>query len=311
MTITNPMFPPPLVPAASPASRRSILFGIAAAAAAGPAVALPLLGAAAVPSAETPLPGLAPAVATPLPKMVDERFPDAALVKLINEYLTAHEEKERLDEIIERASKEQEARYPMPDELRVRPEDAELEIPDHNGTYDGPFLDRSGRTDYHDGRWIGALRRPQWKRLAEISPPKGEAFCHHECFDPSPAARVRADEIVAAYDEWWPKVHRRTAASGIVPRLPRGFRAVEKQSERLEALLDKLETKINKTRARTFVGLMAKARIADLARAHDDTDPVVEALLRDALAMGESFGWPGCTGGKPLYLKKIAARAQS
>jgi hypothetical protein len=62
MTIKHPMFPP-LAPAASPASRRTILFGLAAAAAAAPAMASPLLGAVIAPATETPLSGLAPGLA--------------------------------------------------------------------------------------------------------------------------------------------------------------------------------------------------------------------------------------------------------
>jgi hypothetical protein len=63
-----------LVPTA-PTSRRAILFGIAAAGvAAGPAVASPLLGAVAVPAAETAPSALAPAVATV--------SPDAGLLQL-------------------------------------------------------------------------------------------------------------------------------------------------------------------------------------------------------------------------------------
>jgi hypothetical protein len=65
MTITNPMFPPPLVPAASPTSRRSILFGLAAGVVASPAVASSLRPAVTAPAAETALSGLAPAVAAP------------------------------------------------------------------------------------------------------------------------------------------------------------------------------------------------------------------------------------------------------
>jgi hypothetical protein len=139
------------------------------------------------------------------------------------------------------------------------------------------------------------LRRPVWKRLVEYTPPNLEPVCHCEGFDPSPAARARADEIVAAYDEWWPKTHRRTANS-IEPRYPRGFSRVEKQHKRLEALLSRLEAKINKTRARTIVGVLAKAKVASLtASDHDgDHDPVVWSVLQDTLALGDSLGWPGC-----------------
>jgi hypothetical protein len=60
MTIERPMFPP-LVPAASPTSRRSILFGLAAGVVASPAVASSLLPPAAETVPSRPLPAVASA----------------------------------------------------------------------------------------------------------------------------------------------------------------------------------------------------------------------------------------------------------
>jgi hypothetical protein len=281
------------------ASRRGLLLGLMAAAAVPAVPAIAKAMPAAVPA--VPVAPIAAAVAGPEePFEWDMHYPDAKLFKLVNEYLAADEERRRLEGVIDRAQKVQEAKYPMPDVLRVRSEDAELELPDHNGVYDGLFFDRSSRKDYHDAMWIDHLRRPQWKRLAEYTPPNLEPVCHYEGFDPSPAARARADEIVAAYDDWWPKLHRR-AAREIKTRLPRGYRAVEKQEERLSRLLGRLEAKINKTRARTFPGLLAKAKIASLVVPEGDYDPALDAIQRDMLAMGQDLAWPGCHG-KSLYL---------
>jgi hypothetical protein len=250
------------IPEAPQASRRGLLLGLMAATAlpAAPAIAK-VIG---------PPPVAAPVVAVPavpIAATVEEvPFLDAKLMKLVDDYLSADDERQRLEEVLHRAAEAQQAKYPMPDVLHVRPEDHEIELPDHRGYYDGLFFDGGNRRDYDDGVWIGVLRRPLWKRLVEYTPPNLEPVCQCEGFDPSPAARARADEIVAAYDEWWPKVRRHTA-TGIEPRYPRGSGgvAVEKQSKRLEALLSKLEAKINKTRARTFVGILGKAKIASLA----------------------------------------------
>jgi hypothetical protein len=64
MTISKPMFPPSIVPGASPTSRRSILFGLAAGVVASPAVASSIRPAVKAPAAETALSGLPPAATT-------------------------------------------------------------------------------------------------------------------------------------------------------------------------------------------------------------------------------------------------------
>jgi hypothetical protein len=216
-----------LIPDVPKASRRGLLLGLMAAAAvpAAPAIASAISASAAA----APTVAIAPAVTpTKEPFDWDRDYPDAKLFKLVNEYLSTDEERQRLQEVLDRAVEKQEAKCPMPEVLHVRPEDAELELPDHNGVYDALLLTRSQRTDYHDRTWIDALRRPQWRRTSEFTPPNLAPVCICEGFEPSPAARARADEIVAAYDEWWPKLHRR-AAREIKTRLPRGFAAIEKQ----------------------------------------------------------------------------------
>jgi hypothetical protein len=282
-------------------SRRRFL-GVLSAGAAS-AIAPAAVAGALAPAAETLLSAPAtlaaavPAVAPPEEPFDWSKYPDAKLFKLVNEYLAADDERRRLEEVIDRGEKVQAAKHPMPDVLRVLPEDAELELPDHNGVYDGLFFDRSSRETYEDAMWIEALRRLQWKRLVEVHYPDAESTVRHGYFDPSPAARARADEIVTAYDEWWPKLHRRTGRE-IKPRLPRGFSAVEKQERRLSRLLSRLEAKINKTRARTFPELLAKAKIASVA-APDmddwiDADPVIGSVMHDMLAIGDWMGWPAC-----------------
>jgi hypothetical protein len=110
-------------------SRRRFL-GVLSAGAAS-AVAPAAVAAALAPAAETLLKTPAPAATV--------SSPDAALLQLVNSYLAADDERQRLKEVLNRARKTQEAKYPMPDVLRVRPEDHELELPDHRGYHDGLF----------------------------------------------------------------------------------------------------------------------------------------------------------------------------
>jgi hypothetical protein len=238
------------------------------------AAALP--AAPAIAKAMAPVPAVAPVVAVPIAATVEEvPFLDAKLMQLVDDYLSANDERQRLEEMLHRAAEAQEAKHPMPDALRVRPEDAELELPDHNGASAPITTTGCGSTRFvgRNGKGSLSLRR-----------------CIHEGFDPPPAARARADGIVAACDKWWPKLHRRIAG-GIEPPYPRGSGgiAMEKQRKRLEALLSRLEAKINKTRARTVVGILGEAKVASLAAPDPDDDPAISSFLRDTVAMAETY----------------------
>ncbi len=74
---------------------------------------------------------------------------------------------------------------------------------------------------------------------------------------PSKAARARADQIVAAYDEW---------AKERIP--PRGYKKLARESDRAFDATTRLENKILKTRATTIEGMIAKIRCAHAQAAH-------------------------------------------
>ncbi len=176
MTIERPMFPP-LVPAASPSSRRTILFGLAAAGVgAAPAVALPLLEAPAVPLAETAASGLAPAVATP--------SPDAGLLQTFDEYLAAWSDLRRLVRIQGHQEKKHWAATPMPDVLPVQPGDANLGLP--------------GLPEQFE-HWGCGIRMQEIQEMVRDG-------------GLPPAARARADEIVKAHAKWRRQRDREPAA---------------------------------------------------------------------------------------------------
>jgi hypothetical protein len=263
-------------------SRRRFLGVLSAGAAA--AVAPAAVAATLAPAAETPLSVPLPAAAMPSPAGEDRPFPDAKLMKLVNRYLSLDAERERIAEITDRADEEHSARYPMPDALRVQPGDAELGLPQPRGNHGERFGYSLSNMQ------IDSMRKPEWDKIEIIDPPEGLQFAMGgggevvRPFTPSPEARARADEIIRAYDEWHPKHHR----------TPRGMRKYEAQSERLFERLSSLEARINKTRARTIVGLLGKAKIASMAAPDPFDDPAVGAFLRDMLAMGDWMGWPGC-----------------
>src|SRR5437870_157697 len=106
------------------------------------------------------------------------------------------------------------------------------------------------------------MRKPEWLETVVLDPPEGLQYARGaqglQCYVPSPEARARADEIVAAYDEWSPKQD--------AP----GSRKREARSERMFNKLSRLENKINKRRARTLVGLIAKGYVASVAAPDPD-----------------------------------------
>jgi hypothetical protein len=88
----------------------------------------------------------------------------------------------------------------------------------------------------------------------------GGGFVVRHIDPPSLEARVRPDEIVTAYDQWWPT---------------RNSRVDDKADRKFEAACNRsadLEIKIRRTRARSIAGVLAKARVAEIA---DDSDQTV------------------------------------
>jgi hypothetical protein len=71
---------------------------------------------------------------------------------------------------------------------------------------------------------------------------------------PSPEARARADEIVAAFDQWEVAKLKR----------PRGYRTAKRAYGKAERLESRLEKKVHSLPATTIEGMTAKARCAAL-----------------------------------------------
>jgi hypothetical protein len=253
------------------ASRRGLLMGLAA------AVAVPAPAIASIIAAPAPAPAAPVAALAPAAPVAAVPFRDEALMGLVREYLKLDAERQKLDNEIKRITDAWEAKHPMPDALRVRPGDAELCLPRRMSE---EALNRCG---YGMGADIEDMRKPEWGRTVVFDPPEGFQYARgaevYEFYVPSPEARARADEIVAACDEWRPDP-------------PRGIKSKEARSERMFNRLSRLEAKINKKRAHTFVGLLAKSWIACIAAPDPDDDPAIGAFLRDCRAMAKTYVVP-------------------
>ncbi len=178
--------------------------------------------------------------------------PDAALLQIVDDYLAADAERLRLRAIVERARKKQQAANPMPDVLLVRPEDADLGLPEVPEIRGQPLA-------YHYR--IFKLKQPQWW-LGVV---------------PSAAARARADEIIKAHAKWDAKYSR----------LPREVRSIDRKADLAFNLQERLLSKIERTPALTVEGLVAKAKVAACEGREDAqfADTVLASIQRDLLAL--------------------------
>jgi hypothetical protein len=256
----------PLVPATPQASRRALLFGLGAAGVvASPAVASSLLGAPAAPLAEIVPSGLAPAVATP--------SPDAALLQLVEKYFAAEA---KWQHILCDQSRQEPKRPPIPDVLQFRPEDETL------GLWAGPANHRpTNWLGYHVNQLLD-LESLKCRAFETIQPPDGAYFYSGgggevvRYIEPSKAARDRAVEIVAAYDKL-----QRSSEKEL-----RKERAMERKSTAAMYAVNRLSSKIRRTKALTVAGLVAKARVASYeAEQYSGDEHISASIVRDLLTL--------------------------
>jgi|ERR1700736_4685673 len=92
---------------------------------------------------------------------------------------------------------------------------------------------------------------PGRRRFASAKPSEDELTTTTRRFLPSDAAHARADEIIAAYDEW----HK----DG---KPPRGYKKAVREKDKAERAHLQIEKQIGETRATTLAGMLAKVRCA-------------------------------------------------
>jgi hypothetical protein len=239
-------------------SRRSILGAIAAAAAAVTvAGARPLDAALAM-----------PAVA------------DNELIALVEQYIAAEAEHARLCEF---ANELEDAFLGKgkPAALRVQPEDAELGI--------RAFIGRLG--DDHNSFNIDVLRNVEWPHpysTVEIGVDGSLIVSHlspfERFFEPCAEARARADELIAASEQWQKTRDRKK---------PRRLVTAHRKRDQACGRMNELEERITETPATSIAGMIAKARCAKAydANCYPDCDDPLSmfsaSIVRDLLAMAQ------------------------
>src|SRR6266481_9664759 len=151
----------------------------------------------------------APVVATALPGLpvAVTADPDADLIRLVEEWFAARDEEKRLYKLFtphEEAhfEKKHKLEAQIPDALRVRPDDVEIGIPDLRAK-DGLYTRRDDVNLLRDDKWL-------YSNGDRTESDGVEQFIWRSWWAaPSPAARARADEIIAASDKWQRKIHRK------------------------------------------------------------------------------------------------------
>jgi hypothetical protein len=172
--------------------------------------------------------------------------PDAELIAIADQYAVAYKKWSDLSLVVDRMDGSRfAARGDRPEVLNRREADAELGLPslwsypnDHEAIWDRPID-------------VDPLREAKWL-ISSKSEADDEVTVSVRKVTPSPAARVRADEIIAAYDDW----QSRSA------RLPRGYRKAKCESDKAHRAYMRLERRIANTQANTLEGMLAKVRCA-------------------------------------------------
>lgn len=170
---------------------------------------------------------------------------DAELVSLADQLVSAAAESRRLNSIVDAMDGER-WDVPPPAALNVRAEDEQLGIPE-------PINDRGDRIDsYTVG--VSRLCHEKWAVASKTDHDDGGYSVTVRQFTPSPEARRRADEIVAAFDQW----------EAAKDKKPRGYKTAKRAYEKAERIESRLEQKIHSISATTIAGMNAKARCAEL-----------------------------------------------
>jgi hypothetical protein len=180
---------------------------------------------------------------------------DAGLLALAEEYIAAERKYDELNYNVDqmeggfRGKNER----PVPAALYLRSSDGELGLPCPTMLYIsarlGNLKDRSAA--YYSEIDIAPLRDAKWL-ISTISKTEDSWRSDGKYSEPSPDARARANEIIAAYEDW------QTTAR----KPPRGYKKAVRERDRAGRASQKIEKEIAKTPAKTVRGMFAKLRCA-------------------------------------------------
>jgi len=188
---------------------------------------------------------IAAAVPTAMPALpTADGHPDAELIALADQCVSAWKAWCQQDRLVNKMD-EQASRLPLPQVLEWREEDAHLGLP----------VNKSDKLKSRELAWdceyfVGKLRPAKWP-VSTMLGDNEDMTLFYRLVEPSPAARARADEIIAAFDSWWAS-----------ERYPRGFRTAKRKANKLYREYERLEERTSHLRATTIEGMMAKVRCA-------------------------------------------------
>jgi hypothetical protein len=204
------------------------------------------------------------------PAATIEPHPDAELLSLAAKYVATEAEHSRLYKLYTELE-DAFLNEGMPEALRVRPGDAEFGI--------HAFFGRLGKD--HNYFNIDVLRWPKWPHPdSKVEFERGRIVAER-LFEPSAEARARADEIIAANDQW-----QKTKGK----KKPRRLVAIDRKRAQLVKLMNELDERITEMPATTMEGMVAKAQCAkvyDEDCRPDCDDPLSmfgASIVRDLLA---------------------------
>jgi hypothetical protein len=183
--------------------------------------------------------------ALPAPVHATAAHPDAELFDLVDQFIAADRRYRESWEIVDRMDKafrHQGRNKPLPDVLRWRRSDKKLGLPALHTTEHDP------KPNFNCENQVSRIRGKKWLvGITNRFEPKQKQVLHWKA--PSKAARKRADEIIAAYQEW--------SKEGTPPR---GYKKAVREKDRADNVAFALEKRVLDTRATTVDGMLAKIR---------------------------------------------------
>ncbi|MEH2468851.1 hypothetical protein V1281_001893 [Nitrobacteraceae bacterium AZCC 2161] len=195
---------------------------------------------------------------------------DVELLDLVDQYVAAQAEHERLRKIaegLETAFLDE----GKPKAVRVRAGDADLGI--------RAFIGRLGKD--HNPFNIDVLRAPEWPAPdSKVELGTGRVrIIAERLVKPSAEARARADQIIAAFDQW--RKNRKE-------KKPRRLLTAERKRDECDDRVQALEERIAEMTAATSAGMIAKARCIVDEEYWPDCDDALSifstSIVRDLLA---------------------------
>jgi hypothetical protein len=192
---------------------------------------------------------------------------DAGLFALADRYIAAEREYDELNYKVDLM--ESEFKYqnecPVPAALFLQSSDIELGLPCPTNVYIRDQIEtaKDATAAYDCEVDIAALRNAKWMTSTQSKT------------KPSPAARARADEIIAAYEDW------QTTAK----KPPRGYKKAARERDRANKAYQKIEKEIAKTPAKTVRGMFAKLRCAQHYAGTSEIDEIDSGGCTEVMAI--------------------------